>query len=68
MRVLEEVVLEPDELEALKLYEVDCLDQNQAARKMGISQPTFARTLDAAHRKISEAIVFGKALRLTPTS
>lgn len=62
--MLEEVVLLPDELEALKLYEVDGLDQTLAAEKMKISQPTFARLLGSANKKIAEAIVKGKAIRI----
>jgi len=61
---LEEVVLLPDELEALKLYEVDGLDQTKAAEKMKISQPTCARLLGSAHKKIAEGIVKGKAIRI----
>ena len=64
LRELEEVILLPDELEALKLYEVDGLDQKQAAIKMKISQPTFARILDKAHKKTTEAIIKGKAIRI----
>src|SRR4030042_1581462 len=60
----EEVVLEPDELEALKLYEVDGLDQIGSAEKMKISQPTFARVIGSAHKKIAEAIVLGKAIKI----
>ena len=68
MRFLEEIVLEEDELEALKLYEIDCLDQTKSARKMKISQPTFARILGAAHKKIAEAIIKGKAIRIEKSS
>jgi len=64
MRELEEVVLLPDELEALKLYEVDGLEQKKAAEKMKISQPTFARLLGSANKKIASAIVKGKAIRI----
>lgn len=64
MRFLEEVVLLADELEALKLYEVDGLAQTIAAKKMNISQPTFARILDRANKKIAEAIIYGKAIRI----
>src|SRR4030065_872496 len=64
LRLLDEVVLEHDELESLKLYEVDKLDQINAAKKMKISQPTFARTLNCAQKKVAEAIVKGKAIRI----
>ena len=63
LRLLEEVVLKADELEALKLYEVDGLEQVQAAGKMQISQPTFARILASANKKVVEALIGGKAIR-----
>ena len=61
---LEEVVLLPDEVEALKLYEVNGFDQTQAANKMKISQPTFARILGMANKKVAEALIKGKAIRI----
>jgi len=61
---LEEVVLLPDELESLKLYEVDGLDQTASAKSMKISQPSFARILKSAHKKTAEAIIFGKAIKV----
>jgi predicted DNA-binding protein (UPF0251 family) len=64
MRILEEVRVAPDELQAIKLYDVDQLSQTEAAEKMGISQPTFARTIDKAHRKIAQALIGGRAIRL----
>lgn len=64
MRQLAEVVLKADELEALKLHDVDELDQQQAAAEMGISQPTFSRTLARAYKKVARALVNGRAIRL----
>ena len=64
LQELEEVVLMPDELEALKLHEVDGLEQIQASEKMRISQPTFARLLTTAHQKVAQAIISGKAIRI----
>jgi predicted DNA-binding protein (UPF0251 family) len=64
MHQLEEVILLPDELEALKLYEVDDLDQTESAKKMNVSQPTFARILDSAQKKIAGAIVKGRAIKI----
>ena len=64
LRQLEEIILFPDELEALKLYEIDGIEQKQAAEKMKISQPTFARILASAQKKLAEAIVKGKALKI----
>jgi len=65
LRFLGEVILMPDELEALKLYEVDGFDQKQASEKMKISQPTFARVLDSAVKKVAYAIIKGKAIKIS---
>jgi len=64
LRELEEIILLPDELEALKLYEVDGLEQIEASKKMKISQPTFARLLGSANKKVAQAIIQGKAIRI----
>jgi len=64
LRDLEEVVLLPDELEALKLHEIDGLEQTEASVKMKISQPTFARILGSSYKKIAESIIKGKAIRI----
>lgn len=61
---LEEVSLLPDEIEALKLHDVDELEHKEAAGKMNISQPTFGRVLDSAYKKIAEALIKGKAIRI----
>lgn len=64
LRHLDEVVLGHDEIEALKLHDVDGLDQIGAAKKMKVSQPTFGRILDSAYKKIANALIKGKAIRI----
>lgn len=64
LRELDEVVMMPDELEAIKLHDVDNLEQIDAAKKMKISQPTFGRILNSAYKKMAQAIVGGKAIRI----
>ena len=64
MRLLKEVILEPDELEALKLHDVDELDHITSAKKMNVSQPTFGRIIDSAYKKIAQALIKGKAIRI----
>lgn len=64
LRMLEENVLLPEELEALKLYIVDGLEQTQAAEKMKVSQPTFARIVQSANKKVADALINGKAIRI----
>lgn len=64
MRELEEVVLTVDEFEAVRLKDLEGLEQEQIAKKMNISQPTLHRLLLSARRKIADAIVKGKAIRI----
>ncbi|MBN2086846.1 DUF134 domain-containing protein [Candidatus Peregrinibacteria bacterium] len=64
LQSLEEVNLEHDELEAIRLKSVKGLDQKTCAKKMKISQSTFQRILISANQKIAEALVKGKAIRI----
>jgi uncharacterized protein len=64
IRLLEEVVLGLDELEALRLADLDGLYQEQAAEQMKISRPTFSRIVEQARRKVADALIHGKALRM----
>ena len=64
MRSLEEVSLKFEEAEALRLKDVELFGQTLAAEKMGVSQPTFFRILSTARKKVSDAIINGKAIRV----
>jgi len=64
MAELKETVLTVDEFEALRLHDLEGLDQEKAAKKMGISQPTFNRLLRSARKKIAQAIVSGHSIRI----
>ena len=64
MSRLEEVALSVDELEALRLADLEGLYQDAAAARMGVSRPTFARIVEASRRKVAEALVHGRALRI----
>ena len=61
---LEEIPLTVDELEAVRLADLEGLYQEDAAVKMGISRQTFGNIIAAAHKKIADAIVNGKALKI----
>jgi len=61
---LEEVILTVDEFEAVRLKDYEGLEQKEAAKKMNISQPTFQRVYESARKKIADAIVNGKAIRI----
>ena len=64
LRFLDEITLTLDELEALRLADLNGMYQEQAAQKMKISRPTFARIVEAARKKVADVLVHGKALRL----
>jgi predicted DNA-binding protein (UPF0251 family) len=64
MRGLEEAVLTVDEFEAIRLKDLEEMDQEDAAEKMGISQPTFNRLIKSARKKAADALVHGKAIRV----
>jgi len=61
---LAESLITMDELEAIRLGDYEGMDQEKAAKKMGISQPTFHRLLLSARRKVADALVNGKAIRI----
>jgi predicted DNA-binding protein (UPF0251 family) len=61
---LEESILTVDEFEAVRLKDLDGFDQEKAAKKMNISQPTFHRLITSARKKIADAIVKGKAIKI----
>jgi predicted DNA-binding protein (UPF0251 family) len=61
---LEESILTVDEFEAVRLKDLLGLEQETAAKKMGISQPTFHRLVLCARKKIADAIVNGKAIKI----
>lgn len=64
MRFLESVTLGHDELEAVKLADLEGMYQEQAAQQMGVSRQTFGNIINSARKKIAEAMVNGKAIRI----
>ena len=64
MRFLEVVELTREEAEALRLKNIKGLDQEEAAEKMNTSQSTFQRILCSAYKKITEALIEGKAIKI----
>ena len=61
---LEEVVLTVDEFEAVRLADLEVLYQDVAAKRMNISRQTFGNIVGSAHKKIADAIVNGKAIKI----
>lgn len=57
-----------DEVEAIRLADYEGLYHEDAAQKMDVSRATFGRILNSARRKVADAIINGKALKIESTS
>ena len=61
---LEGVCLTIDEFEAVRLAHVEGFKQEDAAKEMRVSRPTFSRIISSAHRKIGDALVNIKSIKI----
>ena len=64
MRFLEIVELTTEEMEAYRLRHINDLEQKKAAEKMRTSQSTYQRILYSAYKKIADALINGKAIKI----
>ena len=64
LRLLEEVNVSIEEVEAIRLKDIEGLEQEQCAQSMHISRATFQRVLESARRKIADAVFHGKAIKI----
>jgi predicted DNA-binding protein (UPF0251 family) len=64
LRALEEVQLSVEEAEAIRLKDIEGLEQEEGAERMNISRPTFQRVLASARQKMADALLNGKAIRI----
>lgn len=64
LRNLKIIELTLEEWEALRLKNIDGLNQNEASKKMKTSQSTFQRILASAYQKVSKALVNGYAIKI----
>ena len=61
---LKEVCISVEEVEAVRLKDIEALEQEICAGEMNVSRPTFVRILDSARKKMAEALIQGKAIRI----
>jgi predicted DNA-binding protein (UPF0251 family) len=61
---LHQVVLLPEELEALRLADLEGFSQHEGSERMGVSRSTFQRILQRAHRQVALALVEKQALKI----
>jgi predicted DNA-binding protein (UPF0251 family) len=59
------LLIEPAEVEALRLVDLEGLSQEQAGTKMGVSRGTIWRLLQSARRKVAQALTEGRPLTVT---
>ncbi len=64
LKNLEEIELGLDEIEAMRLADIEDLYHGDAASGMGVSRQTFGRILAQARKKVACALIGGKALRI----
>jgi len=64
MRYLEIVELTTEELEAYRWRHIYDMEQREAADKMHTSQSTYQRILYSAYKKIADALINGKAIKI----
>jgi len=64
MSELKETVLSFSELEALRLLNIEEIEQNNAAKKMNISQSTLSRLVQSARKKLTNALIEGHAIKI----
>lgn len=63
---LETVIVYEDEMEAIRLADFESLYQQDCADKMEISRTTFSRLVESARRKIADALLNRKLIRVKP--
>ena len=64
VRILDKVTLSVEEMEAIRLKDMEGLEQEASAKKMCISRPTFHRILQSARKKLADALITGKAIQI----
>ncbi len=64
LRQMEEVCLTIDQMEALRLADLEGLSQEDAGAQMGVSRATFGRIVQRARNIVADALVNGKAILL----
>ncbi len=64
LRILDQVCLEMDELEAIRLADLESLSHEESAVKMNVSRATFGRIVAQGRYKIASALVHGKAIQV----
>lgn len=62
--VKECIIMTVEEYETIRLMDVECLNQEEAAEIMDVARSTFQRIYDIARKKIAESLIYGKVLKI----
>jgi uncharacterized protein len=65
---IDRVILRPDEIEILRLVDLEGLEQEEAAQALGISRKTLWKDLHEARKKVTDALVHGKMIEVSGCS
>ena len=58
------IIVEPAELEALRLVDLEGLSQEEAGKRMGVSRGTIWRLVQSVRRKTAQALTTGRPLEI----
>jgi predicted DNA-binding protein (UPF0251 family) len=61
---LQAIRLSLEEIESMRLKDLEGLEQEECAQQMRISRPTFHRVLESARKKLADALINGKAIQI----
>lgn len=67
LRNLDEISITDEELETLRLRYLEKIDQDEAAKLMGISQSQYQRDLSSVLEKLTKALIEGYAIKISKT-
>ncbi|WP_058484904.1 DUF134 domain-containing protein [Defluviitalea phaphyphila] len=62
---IEEIILKVEELEAMRLKDIEELNQEECAKKMQVSRQTFQNIIDSARKKVTIALTKGNAIHIS---
>ncbi|PJI07752.1 MULTISPECIES: DUF134 domain-containing protein [Clostridium] len=62
---LHEILIKVEELEAMRLKDIEELNQEECAEKMHVSRQTFQNIIDSARKKVALALTEGKAINIS---
>jgi predicted DNA-binding protein (UPF0251 family) len=61
---IEEIQLKLEEVEAMRLKDIEKLSQEECAEKMHVSRQTFQLIIDKARKKVAQALTEGRAISI----